>query len=87
MFEENPSGLKLDTRKEDKNMDVFRATKEKFKQTRKHDALDSNPFKVLDNNSKTKNDFEDIDSLIKELEEKGTKKKEKKLPIIQVKEK
>jgi hypothetical protein len=37
-FEEQPKGPKLDTSKEDKKIDVFRATKEKFKQTRKHDA-------------------------------------------------
>ena len=48
IFEENPKGPKLDTSKEDKKIDVFRATKEKFKATRKHDALDSNPFNLAE---------------------------------------
>lgn len=77
LFKENPLGKKLDTSKEDKKIDEFRATKEKFRMTRKHDARESNPFKVIENNSKVNkhSEMEDLDSLIKELEEKGKKKK------------
>lgn len=60
--------------KEDNKLDEFRETKRKFKETRKHDAMESSAFwnkkehekenKVLNNN----NDLEDLDSLIKELE-------------------
>lgn len=39
IFEEKPTGAKLDTSKEDKKIDIFRATKEKFKQTRRQEAL------------------------------------------------
>lgn len=66
IFEEKPAGVKLDTLKEDKKIDVFRATKEKFKQTRRHDALESNLFKQLDNFDKS-GDADDIDSILKEL--------------------
>ena len=48
MLEEKPHGTKLDTNKEDKHIDQFRATKQKFKQTRKEDAMDSNLFKQID---------------------------------------
>lgn len=50
IFEEKPSGAKLDTSKEDKNLDLFRQTKEKFKKTRKMDALEGNPFKMVNHN-------------------------------------
>lgn len=99
IFEQNSKGYKLDTAKEDKNIDVFRATKEKFKATRRHDAIDANPFKLAENKSGGRNqqndnangnDMDDLDSLIKELEEKGKKKgnkKQEKLPYIQTKDK
>ena len=48
VLEEKPHGTKLDTNKEDKHIDQFRATKQKFKQTRKEDAMDSNLFKQID---------------------------------------
>lgn len=48
ILEEKPGGAKLDTQKEDKKIDIFRATKDKFKQTRKQDAMDSNLFKQID---------------------------------------
>lgn len=38
VFEEKPHGAKLDTAKEDKKIAEFRATKEKFRQTRRHEA-------------------------------------------------
>lgn len=52
-------------------MDVFRATKEKFKATRRHDALDSNPFKLAENKSgggqqnASGNEMDDLDFLIR----------------------
>lgn len=48
IFEEKPGGVKLDTAKEDKKIDIFRATKDKFKQTRKQDAMESTLFKQVD---------------------------------------
>lgn len=73
IFEEKPNGAKLDTHKEDKNIDQFRATKEKFKQTRRHDAMDSNLFKQIDvvENNKSGVQMEgggdDIDSILQYL--------------------
>ena len=58
---------------------MFRATKQKFKMTRRHDALDSNPFKMIDkkdhhdhdkHDNKTMGngkDLDDLDDLIKQL--------------------
>jgi hypothetical protein len=63
-------GVKLDTQKEDKNIDIFRATKEKFKQTRRHDAMESNLFKqidVVENNRSGAEGGDDIDSILQYL--------------------
>lgn len=51
------------------------------------DAIDNNIFKV--NAPKDNNDMNDLDELIKELEEKGMKKKKNdtKLPMITTKDK
>lgn len=46
-------------------------TKAKFRQTRRHDALESDPFKMLEKNHhfqpKKEDPTEDIDDIIKEL--------------------
>lgn len=66
VFEEKPTGNKLDTSKEDKNMDLFRQTKEKFRQTRRMDAMENNIFRVShQNNNHNNNDMNDLDDLIK----------------------
>ena len=91
VFEEKPTGAKLDTSKEDKKIDIFRATKQKFKQTRRQEALEYNLIDQHKPDQKHHDFEEDLDSLINELEEKGKKKKEKKdkdkLPFISTKEK
>jgi hypothetical protein len=92
IFEEKLTGAKLDTSKEDKKIDVFRATKEKFKQTRRHDAMESNLFKQIDleqNKSGLPEAADDIDSILRYLEDKNKKKdnKDPKLPLISTKEK
>ena len=46
VFEEKPAGTKLNTTNQDKKMDEFRKTKKMFKESRRHDALENNPFKV-----------------------------------------
>lgn len=71
---------------------MFRATKEKFKQTRKHDAMESNLFKqidVVDNGhfNKSGEGPDDIDSILKELEDKNNKKQSSRLPMISTKDK
>ena len=53
-------------------MNIFRATKQKFKQTRKHDAMDSNVFKqpdVVENNRSGAMEGvnDDIDSILQYL--------------------
>ena len=82
VFEEKPEGKKLDTSKEDKKLDVFRATKEKFKQARKQEALE---FNLIDQHRNEPKPEEDLDSLIQELEDKGKKKNKEKLPFITTK--
>ena len=89
VLEEKPGGAKLDTQKEDKKIDIFRATKDKFKQTRRQDAMDSNLFKqidVLEQNRSGVGEGDDIDTILRYLEDKG-KKKDQKLPLISTKEK
>lgn len=81
--------MKLDTQKEDKKIDVFRATKDKFKQTRKQEAMDSNLFRqidVLEQNRSGVGEGDDIDTILRYLEDKG-KKKEPKLPLLSTKDK
>ena len=58
VFEEKPTGVKLNTTNQDKKMDEFRKTKNKFKETRKHDALENNPFNVAQ--KKPENTFQHI---------------------------
>lgn len=71
---------------------MFRATKEKFKQTRKHDAMESNLFKQIDmvdhsHFNKSGEGADDIDSILKELEDKNSKKQSTRLPMISTKDK
>jgi hypothetical protein len=71
---------------------VFRATKEKFKQTRKHDAMESNLFRQIDvvdyaHLNKSGEGPDDIDSILKELEDKNNKKQSTRLPMISTKDK
>ena len=67
---------------------MFRATKEKFKQTRKHDAMDSNVFKQIDVVENNKSNAmenavgDDIDSILEYLEDKNKKKDKSKLPHL-----
>ena len=75
IFEDKPSGAKLDTSKEDKKIDIFRATKEKFKQTRRQEAMEYNLIDQHKSDHKHHDFEEDLDSLINELEEKGKKNK------------
>ena len=64
VFEEKPTGVKLNTTNQDKKMDEFRKTKNKFKETRKHDALENNPFNVAQKKPEKGSDLADLDSLI-----------------------
>ena len=68
---------------------MFRATKQKFKQTRRHDAMWSNLFKQIDvvenNRSGATDGGDDIDSILQYLEDKN--KKKGKLPLISTKQK
>jgi hypothetical protein len=65
----------LDASKHEKDLQEFRMTKAKFRQTRRHNALQSDPFKALEkhhphihhHHSKREESNEEIDDIIKEL--------------------
>ena len=63
-----------------KNIDEFRMTKQKFRETRKHDAFRSDPLKHLEK-SQVRPEDEDIDAIIRELEEKRTKSHKKSVEV------
>lgn len=64
----------LDTAKQEKKMEEFRMTKQLFRQTRRQDALQSDPLKLLEKHHHQKEEtVDDLDLLIKELEEKKFK--------------
>lgn len=78
----------LDSSKHEKDLQEFRMTKAKFRQTRRHNALESDPFKLLEKHhhpqpsphhlSKKEDPTEDIDDIIKELEDKRSREKSSK---------
>lgn len=55
-------------------------TKQKFRETRKHDAFRSDPLKQLEK-SQVKAEDEDIDAIIRELEDKRKKNQKKAIEV------
>lgn len=87
VFEAAQEGKVLDSSKHEKDLQEFRMTKAKFRQTRRHNAIESDPFKLLEKHhqhhpkkeeTKKEDPAEDIDDIIKELEEKRSREKSSK---------
>lgn len=75
VFEEKKEGT-LDITHQQKNIQEFRNTKQKFRQTRRQEAFLADPLKHFEKLKPkvTEDPTDDIDDIIKELEEKKKKK-------------
>ena len=81
VFAQKQQGQILQMKGQQQKIDAFRQTKQKFRQTRRHDAFVSDPLKQLEK-SQHKHEDQDIDTIIRDLEEKRKRKSPKQVKIV-----